>query len=90
MEVNLQIGINGDELNELSPEFIELDDPYSKASSRLEIEILENEYGDGAYDSEIEYVKDIFDEDNILGFQDEYIRLLEDIIDLRQRDGSFV
>ncbi len=50
------------------------------ASARMEIEILENEYGDGAYDSELEYVKAIYDETNILGFQDEFISHLESVM----------
>lgn len=84
MEVNLQLGINGDELDELSAEPVELDDPYSAASARLELELLENEYGDGGFDAELEYVKEIFDEDNIYRFHDTYVRMLEKLIS----DGS--
>ncbi|WP_026527872.1 non-ribosomal peptide synthetase [Butyrivibrio sp. VCD2006] len=80
MEVNLQLEINADELDELKPEFIELDDPYFAASARLELELLENEYGDGGFDAELEYVKEIYDEDNILKFHDTYVKMLETLV----------
>ncbi|WP_026497375.1 non-ribosomal peptide synthetase [Butyrivibrio sp. WCD2001] len=80
MEVNLQLGINADELDELGPEFIELEDPYSAASARLELELLENEYGDGGFDAELEYVEEIFDKENILTFHDLYVKILESMV----------
>lgn len=80
MEVNLQLGINADELDELNPEFLELYNPYEAASARLELELLENEYGDGGFDSELEYAKEIFDEENILSFHDLYVQTLENMI----------
>ncbi len=83
MEVNLQLAINGDELDTLAPEFLDLDDSYTKAGARLELELLENEYGDGGYDSEMEYMKNLYDEDNIHSFHDLYIKVLESIINIK-------
>ena len=61
MEVNLQLGINGDELDELKHELVELNDEFSAAGARLEMELLENEFGDGGFDSEMEYAEGLFD-----------------------------
>ena len=83
MEVNLQLGINADELDELSAELLELEDPYAAASARLELELLENEYGDGGFDAELEYVKEIYDEDNITAFHDSYVSILESLVNCR-------
>jgi amino acid adenylation domain-containing protein len=80
MEVNLQLGINADELDELEHEMIELNDVFSAAGARLEMEFLENEYGDGGFDSEMEYAEGVFDADRIEAFHDLYIETLEKMI----------
>jgi hypothetical protein len=79
-EVNLQLGINGDELDELPHEMIELNDEFSAAGARLEMELLENEFGDGGFDSEMEYAEGLFDRERIEAFHDLYIRILEALI----------
>ena len=80
MEVNLQLGINADELDELPHEMIELNDEFSAAGARLELELLENEYGDGMFDSEMEYAEGLFDAKRMEAFHDLYIRILEGMV----------
>ena len=80
MEVNLQLGINGDELDELEHEMIELADEFSAAGARLEMELLENEYGDGGFDSEMEYAEGLFEKDRMEAFHDLYTEILEGLI----------
>jgi hypothetical protein len=80
MEVNLQLGINGDELDALPHELIELKDDFSAAGARLEMELLENEFGDGAFDSEMEYAEGLFNRERIEAFHDLYIQMLEGLI----------
>ena len=80
MEINLQLGINADELNELPHEMIELNDEFSAAGARLELELLENEFGDGGFDSEMEYAEGLFDKERIEAFHDLYIHVLESLI----------
>lgn len=80
MEVNLQLGINANELDELPHEMIALKDPFSAAGARLEMELLENEYGDGGFDSEMEYAEGLFDRQRLEAFHDLYIEILEKMI----------
>ena len=80
MEVNLQMGINGEEMDELPYELVELDDPFSAAGARLELELLENEYKDGGYDSEMEYAEGMYRPGRMEAFHDLYIRILESIV----------
>ena len=80
MEVNLQLGINGDEMDALPHELIELNDEFSAAGARLELELLENEFGDGGFDSEMEYAEGLFDKERIEAFHDLYIQILESLI----------
>ena len=80
MEVNLQLGFGGDELNELKHEMLELKDDYSAAGARLELELLENEYGDGGFDSELEYAEGLFDREKIIAFHDLYILIMETLM----------
>jgi hypothetical protein len=80
MEVNLQLGINGDELDALPHELIELTDDFSAAGARLEMELLENEFGDGAFDSEMEYAEGLFNRERIEAFHDLYIQIMEEMI----------
>ena len=84
MEVNLQLGINADELDVFHPQRIELEDAFSAAGARLELELLENEYGDGGFDSEMEYAEGLFDAERMKAFHELYVDLLERII--RQED----
>ncbi|MCR4922394.1 MAG: AMP-binding protein [Lachnospiraceae bacterium] len=88
MEVNLQIGINGSELDELEPELIELDDPYLAAGERFEIELLENEFEDNGIDLEIEYISELYDEESIIRFRDSYIHILESIVHMKIKKYS--
>ncbi len=81
MEVNLQLEINGDELDELSYELIELDDEFSVAAGCIELELLENEYGDGAYDSEMEYAGESHDKATMEKFHDRYLEILEKLVE---------
>ena len=83
MEVNLQLGINGFELDPLHPKLIPLEDPFTAAGARLELELLENEYGDGGFDSEMEYAEGLFEQDKMAQFHDLYIKLLEDLISMK-------
>lgn len=80
MEVNLQLSINGDELDVLKPELIELEENFKSAGARLELELLENEYGDGMFDSEMEYAEGLFDRQKMEKFHDMYIGILESMI----------
>lgn len=80
MEINLQLGINGDEMDELPYEFIELTDPFSAAGARLELELLENEYKDGGYDSEMEYAEGMYEPGRMEAFHGLYIQILESIV----------
>jgi len=85
MEVNLQLGINADELDELKHEMIELQDDFSAAGARLEMELLENEFGDGGFDSEMEYAQGLFDRERMEAFHDLYVEILEKMI-LERKD----
>ena len=80
MEVNLQLGINADELDVLHPKRIELEDPFAAAGARLELELLENEYGDGGFDSEMEYAEGLFNAEQMKVFHELYVDLLERMI----------
>lgn len=84
MEVNLQLGINGDEMDELKPTLIELNDEFSAAGARLELELLENEFGDGGFDSEMEYADELYDRERMEKFHDLYISLLEDLVSQKE------
>ncbi len=81
MEVNLQLGINGDEMDVLEPTLITLEDEFTAAGARLELELLENEYGDGAFDSEMEYAEGLFDKEKMIVFHDMYVNTLERLVD---------
>lgn len=80
IEVNLQLGINGDELEALEPELVPLADEFSAPGGLVALDLLENEYGDGGFDSELEYAEGLFDKEKIEAFHDLYIRILEEII----------
>jgi hypothetical protein len=84
MEVNLQLGINANELDVFHPKWVKLEDAFSAAGARLELELLENEYGDGGFDSEMEYAEGLFDAERMKAFHELYVDLLERII--RQED----
>ena len=86
MEVNLQLGINGDELDELKHELIELNDEFSAAGARLELELLENEFGDGGFDSEMEYAEGLFERKRMEKFHDLYADILERMVLTRDED----
>ena len=57
---------------------------FAAAGARLELELLENEYGDGGFDSEMEYAEGLFDPDQMKAFHELYVDLLERMI--RQED----
>ncbi len=80
MEVNLQLGFGGSELDELSHEMIELRDDYAAAGARLELELFENEYGDGGFDSELDYAEGLFDKARMIRFHDLYIEIMETLM----------
>ena len=69
-----------DELDELPHEMLELADEFSAAGARLEMELLENEYGDNGFDSEMEYAEGLFDKERIERFHDLYVKILEGLI----------
>ena len=50
------------------------------AGARLEMELLENEFGDGGFDSEMEYAEGLFEKNRIEAFHDLYIQILETLI----------
>ena len=58
--------------------------PFRRPAQRLELELLENEYGDGGFDSEMEYAEGLFDPDQMKAFHELYVDLLERMI--RQED----
>ncbi len=80
MEVNLQIGINGSPLKVLHPKLVPLEDVFTAAEVRVGLELLENEYGDGGFDSQIEYAEGFFDKDQIEAFHVCYTDILESIV----------
>ena len=80
MEVDLQLGINGNELDELNPTPLKLEDDFKLAYARLGLNLLENEYGDGGFDSEMEYAEGCFEKEHIEAFHDLYVEILEDIV----------
>lgn len=80
LEVNLQFGFGGSELDELSHEMIELRDDYAAAGARLELELFENEYGDGGFDSELDYAEGLFDKARMIKFHDLYIDIMETLM----------
>lgn len=82
----MQLGLGGDELNELPRELLELKNDYSAAGARLELELLENEYGDGGFDSELEYAEGLFDRDRMFAFHDLYIEILETLMQKQTPD----
>ena len=84
MEVNLNLGINGDELDVLNPEIIDLENDFAEATARVEFILLENEYGDGGFDSLMDYAEGLFDKEQIEAFHDLYIEILEDIVFCRE------
>ena len=85
MEVNLQLGINGDELDVFKPTLIELADEFAAAGAPLELELLENNYGDGGFDSEMEYAKGLFDAEQMRAFHDLYVKTLEGIVSCEEK-----
>lgn len=80
IEVNLQLGINGNELDALHPKLVPLADEFGAPAGLLSLDLLENEYGDGGFDSEMEYAEGLFDKERIEAFHDLYIEILERII----------
>ena len=76
----MQLGIHASELDSLTPTFIELEDDFTSAGARLELELLENEYGDGGFDSEMEYAEGLFDRQKMEKFHDLYADILEGLI----------
>ena len=67
-------------MDALPHELIELNDECSAAGARLEMELLENEFGDGGFDSEMEYAEGLFDKERIEAFHDLYIQILEALV----------
>ena len=59
-----------------------VEDAFAAAGARLELELLENEYG--GFDSEMEYAEGLFDPDQMKAFHELYVDLLERMI--RQED----
>ena len=80
MEVDLQLEIIGDEMDILPHEIIELNDEFSAAGAMLALDLLENEFGDGGFDSEMEYAEGLFDRERIEAFHDLYIQILESLV----------
>ncbi len=79
-------GINGYELDALHPTLVHLADAFSAPTGLLALDLLENEYGDGGFDSEMEYAEGLFDKERIEGFHDLYIQILESLI--QQKNDS--
>lgn len=57
---------------------------FAADGARLELVLLENEYGDGGFDSEMEYAEGLFDPAQMKAFHELYVDLLERMI--RQED----
>lgn len=83
-EVNLQIGINGSPLDELGFTEVELKNVFIAAGARLEMELVEDEEGDGGFDFELDYAEGLFKEENIRKFNDLYVKILEGLIACRE------
>lgn len=73
-------GINGYELDALHPTLVHLADAFSAPTGLLALDLLENEYGDGGFDSEMEYAEGLFDQEQIEAFHDQYVQTLEALI----------
>ncbi len=80
MEVNIQMGINGDELGTLRPEIIPLKDEYAAANTSLELVLIENEQGDGGFDSVFGYSSGLYSKGYMSDFQKIYTEILEGLI----------
>ena len=59
---------------------IDLNDEFTAAGARLEMELLENEYGDGGFDFEMEYAKGLFEPEQMRAFYELYVKILEGIV----------
>ena len=84
IEVDLQLEINGDELNVLKPTLIPLEDQFAASRYMLELDLLENEYGDGGFDLRMEYADGIFRKEKMKTFHELYIRILEGIVEMNE------
>ena len=80
MEVNIQMGINGDELGTFRPEIIPLKDEYAAANTSLELVLIENEQGDGGFDSVFGYSSGLYSKGYMSDFQKIYTEILEGLI----------
>jgi hypothetical protein len=80
LEVNFQSGMSGSELIGLNPTQIKLNDDFSAVGVRLQLILLENEFGDGGFDSDMEYAEGLFDREVIEGFHDLYIEILQNMV----------
>jgi signal transduction histidine kinase len=79
-EVSQGIADNTNRITNLMNKMLELADEFSAAGARLEMELLENEYGDNGFDSEMEYAEGLFDKERIERFHDLYVKILEGLI----------
>ena len=80
IEVDLQLEINGSELEALHPVQVPLNDGFRASRYMLELDLLENEYGDGGFDLKMEYAKGLFDPEQAESFHHLYISILNGII----------
>ncbi len=80
IEVDLQLEINGSELDALHPVQVPLNDSFRASRYMLELDLLENEYGDGGFDLRMEYAEGLFDPEQMKSFHHLYISLLNGII----------
>ncbi len=80
MEVNLQMGFNGEEIDDLNPTPIELANDFIASGARLEIELIENELGDGAYDLELDFASGLYEKEHMEEFHMLLVKLLEDLV----------
>lgn len=80
MEVNLQMGFNGEEIDDLNPTPIELANDFIASGARLEIELIENELRDGAYDLELDFAIGLFEKEHMEEFHMLIVKMLEDLV----------
>lgn len=80
MEVNYQLNINADELAELKPFYLPLDNQYCAPGARLELEFLENDNNSGCFESEFEWAGNIFTTEKIVAFHNLYMEKFIEIV----------
>ena len=80
MEVNYQCNINADELDELQPFYLPLNNSYRAPGARLELEFMENNDNSGCFESEFEWAGNIFSRNLMMKFHNLYMKNFVEIV----------